>query len=60
MEHAQKELLCALLERLLSLGLISNAVYLGAVARVRSAKDLPPFFSPPERPAKGEEQRERT
>lgn len=38
MEHAQRELAGVLLDHIRSLGLISNAVYLGAMDRVYSAE----------------------
>ena len=46
MEHAQKELLSVLLERIRSLGLISDFAYLGAMDLVHSAADLPELFRP--------------
>ena len=52
MEHAQRELASVLLDHIRSLGLISNAVYLGAMDRVYSAADFPEFFRYPVCPAK--------
>lgn len=44
MENAQKELLYALLDRLLALGLISEPVFRGTRDLVYAARDLPNFF----------------
>ena len=48
MESAQRALLQALLSRLRELDLIPEAVYTGALERLRQRASLPAFFSPPE------------
>lgn len=47
MESAQRELVSVLLDHIRSLGLISNAAYLGAVDLVHSAIDFPELFQYP-------------
>ncbi len=47
MDGAQRELVSVLLDRISSLGLISNSTYSGAVDLVHSAIDLPDFFQYP-------------
>ena len=47
MESAQRELVSVLLDRIRSLGLISNSTYSGAVDLVHSVIDFPEFFQYP-------------
>jgi len=47
MESAQRELISVLLDRIRSLGLISNSTYSGAVDLVHSVIDFPDFFQYP-------------
>ncbi len=47
MESAQQELVSVLLDRIRTLGLISNSTYSGAVDLVHSVIDFPDFFQYP-------------
>lgn len=60
MERAQRELVSVLLDRIRSLGLISNSTYGRAMDLVHSAIDLPDFFQYPVRLTEGAREREHT
>lgn len=47
MDSAQRELICVLLDRIRTLGLISNSTCSGAMDLVNSSINLPDFFQNP-------------